>query len=165
MRCLILLLILLTTAARADDAKPFNPADYPAGVQKAVRYANEACESQGGGAVTFAPDTVRKVDLTGDGSDDYIVDFRDTKCGERETTYCGTGGCVITILVTLADGSVRPVFDGYVRGYTIAARPMKRGASRTIRFDLHGSFCGGFGAQACVKEKVITVTPFAFKQP
>jgi hypothetical protein len=115
--------------------------------------------------VTFAPDTVRRIDLTGDRRDDYIVDFRDTKCGERETTYCGTGGCVMNILVTLADGSVRPVFDGYVRSYKIAAPPMKRGAARTIRFDLHGSYCGGFGAQACVKEKAITATPFAFKQP
>jgi hypothetical protein len=165
MRYLILLLTLLATVARADDAKPFNPADYPPGVQAALRYANEECESQGGGAVTFAQDTVRKVDLTGDGRDDYIVDFRDTKCGERETTYCGTGGCVMNILVTQPDGNVRPVFDGYVRNYEIKVKPMKRGAPRTVRFDLHGSFCGGFGAQACFKEKAITATPFAFKQP
>lgn len=98
MRYLILLLVLFATAARADNTKPFNPADYPPGVQKAGRYANEECESQGGGAVTFAPDTLRRIDLTGDGREDYIVDFRDTKCGDRETTYCGTGGCVMNIL-------------------------------------------------------------------
>ncbi|MET4345696.1 hypothetical protein ABIC08_006813 [Bradyrhizobium sp. RT9b] len=69
------------------------------------------------------------------------------------------------VLVTLPDGSVRPVFDGYVRGYKILPPAMKRGAARTIRFDLHGSYCGGFGAQACRKEKAITATPFAFKQP
>src|SRR5690242_2266735 len=110
MRYLILLLALFASTARADDAKPFNPADYPPAVQKALHYANEECESQDGGVVTFASDTVRKVDLTGDGREDYIVDFRDAKCGDRETTYCGTGGCVMTILVTLPDGSVRPVF-------------------------------------------------------
>ncbi|WP_256806613.1 hypothetical protein [Bradyrhizobium sp. Bra64] len=164
MRYLVFLLALFATAARAEEAKPFNPSDYPPGVQKALHYANEECESQGGGAVTFAADTVRKIDLTGDGRDDYVVDFRDTKCGERETTYCGTGGCVMTILVTLPDGRVRPVFDGYVRSYKIVAPPIKR-AARTIRFDLHGSFCGGFGAQACWKEKAITATPFAFRQP
>jgi hypothetical protein len=165
MRYLFLLLTLLATAARADDAKPFNAADYPPGVQKALRYAVEECDSQGGGAVTFAPDTVRKLDLTGDGRDDYIVDFRDTKCRERESTYCGTGGCVLDILVTLPDGSVRSVFDGYVRNYAIVAPPTKRGAARTVRFDLHGSYCGGFGAQVCVRERAITATPFAFKQP
>ncbi|WP_439368211.1 hypothetical protein [Bradyrhizobium sp. DASA03120] len=165
MRCVILLLALFSTTARADDAKPLDPADYPPGVQEALRYANEECDSQGGGAVSFAPDTVRKVDLTGDGRDDYIVDFRDTKCGERTTTYCGTGGCVLNILVALPDGSVRPVFDGYVRSYEILAPPMKRGAARVVRFDLHGSYCGGFGAQACSKEKAITASPFAFRQP
>ncbi|QOG17857.1 MULTISPECIES: hypothetical protein [Bradyrhizobium] len=165
MRYLILLLALFASTARADDAKPFNPADYPPAVQKALHYANEECESQDGGVVTFASDTVRKVDLTGDGREDYIVDFRDAKCGDRETTYCGTGGCVMTILVTLPDGSVRPVFDGYIRSYKILAPPIKRGAARTVRFDLHGSYCGGFGTQACVKERAITATPFAFKQP
>lgn len=134
-------------------------------MQTALRYANEECDAQEGGKVTFAPNTVRKIDLTGDGREDYIVDFQDTKCGDRETTYCGTGGCVMKILVTLPDGSEREVFGGYVRSYKIMAPPMKRGAARTIRFDLHGSFCGGFGAQACWKAKAITATQFAFKQP
>jgi hypothetical protein len=165
MRYLIVLLTMFTAAARAEDTKPFDPADYPPAVQKALHDANEECDSQGGGAVTFAPDTVRKIDLTGDGRDDYIVDFRDTKCGDRESTYCGTGGCLLDILVARPDGSVRAVFDGYVRSYTIVARPMKRGAARTIRFDLHGSYCGGFGSQTCVKEEAITATPFAFKKP
>jgi hypothetical protein len=71
----------------------------------------------------------------------------------------------MNILVTLPDGSVRPVFDGYVRSYKIVAPSTKRGAARTVWFDLHGSYCGGFGAQACVKEKAITAAPFAFKQP
>ena len=164
MRHLMLLLVLIASPARAEDAKPFNPADYPAGVPKALRSANEECTGQEGGDVSFAPDTVRKIDLTGDGRDDYIVDFRDTKCGDRETTYCGTGGCVMKILVTRPDGSVREVFDGYVLRYRIIASPVKRGVARTVRFDLHGSFCGGFGPQACVKKQIITATPFAFRQ-
>ncbi|MDD1536712.1 MULTISPECIES: hypothetical protein [unclassified Bradyrhizobium] len=164
MRHLMLLLALIASAARAEDAKPFNPSDYPPGVQQALRYANEECTSQDGGAVSFAPDTVRRTDLTGDGRDDYIVDFSDTKCGDRETTYCGTGGCDMNILVTLPDGSVRKVFDGRVLRYRIMTPRTKRGSAR-IRLDLHGSFCGGFGPQACVKTQTITATPFAFKQP
>jgi hypothetical protein len=69
------LVVLLAAGARAEDARPFNSADYPPGVQKSLR------------------------------------------------------------------------------------------AARTIRFDLHGSFCGGFGAQACVKEKTISTRPFEFKKP
>jgi len=165
MRYLMLLLALFVSAARAEDAKPFHPSDYPPGVQKALRYANEECTSQDGGEVTFAPDTVRRIDLTGDGREDYIVDFSETKCGDRESTYCGTGGCVIKILVTLPDGGMREVFDGHVRSYKIMLPSVKRGTARSIRFDLHGSFCGGFGAQACVKKQTITAAPFAFRAP
>jgi hypothetical protein len=88
MRILILMLVVFAGAvARADGLKPFNPADYPSDVQKALRYANEAA-------------------------------------------YCGTGGCIIDLLVTLPNGSVRRVFDGHVRNYEIMPTPMKRGAGR-----------------------------------
>jgi len=70
-------------SAAAEEARPFDPADYPAEVQKALRYANEECTARGG-TVTFAPDTVRKLDLTGDGRDDYIVSFAETKCADNE---------------------------------------------------------------------------------
>lgn len=43
MRYLFLLFTLFVGAARADDATPFNAADYPPAV--ASRYANEACDS------------------------------------------------------------------------------------------------------------------------
>jgi hypothetical protein len=160
-----ILIALVVGRAVAEEPKPFNPADYPEEVQKALHYANEECAAQGSGAVSFAPDTVRRIDLTGDDRDDYIVDFRDTKCDGREAAYCGTGGCVTDILVTLPNGRVRRVFDGYVRSYEIKAMPMKRGAARTIRFELHGGYCGGHGSPSCFKDKAITATPFEFKMP
>jgi hypothetical protein len=160
-----LLLVSAVSRAMADESRAFNPADYPNEVQKALRYANEECTAQGGGAVAFAPDTVRKLDLTGGGRDDYIVDFRDTRCEGREAAYCGTGGCVMDILVTLPDGRVRAVFDGYVRNYELRPMAIKRGAPRVVRFELHGGYCGGHGSPSCFKEKAITATPFAFKMP
>ncbi|WP_027526902.1 hypothetical protein [Bradyrhizobium sp. Ec3.3] len=166
MRLLILIGVLFAGGlARAEDAKPFNPADYPSEVQKALHYAHQECQSQGGGAVSFAPDTVREIDLTGDGRDDYVVDFRDTKCDGSEAAYCGSGGCVMNVLVTLPNGNLRRVFDGYVRNYEIEPTPMKRGAARTMRFELHGGYCGGHGSPSCFKEKAISMTPFAFKMP
>src|SRR5947208_16822607 len=100
-------LILVITAALAAGSAPaqeptkpppFDAGNYPSGVRKALRYANDECTRQGGGAVSFAPDTVRKFDLTGDGRDDYIVDFRETVCADREVAYCGTGGCSLDVL-------------------------------------------------------------------
>ncbi len=159
--------LLANCAASAQEAAgpAFNPADYPPGVQKALHYANEECAADGGGEVTFAPDTVRKLDLSGDGRDDYIVDLKDTTCKDRGAAYCGTGGCVMDILVTLPNGTIRQVFDGYVRSYEILPAPAKAGIARTIRFELHGGYCGGHGPPSCFKEKRITAAPFAFKMP
>jgi hypothetical protein len=140
---------------------PFDAGNYPPEVRKALHYANEECSAQGGGAVTFAPDAVRSLDLTGDGRDDYIVDFHDTVCAERAVAFCGTGGCVIDILLTLPNGRIRSVFSDYVRSYEILAGE----GARTIRFELHGGYCGGHGNPSCIKEKRISAKPFAFKMP
>ncbi len=49
--------------------------------------------------------------------------------------------------------------------YLILLLVMLATSARAIRFDLHGSFCGGFGPQTCIKQKTIAATPFAFRQP
>ncbi len=83
-RILVLLIAALAAGgARAQEpAKlpPFNPANYPPEVRKALHSADEECKRQGGGEATLEPDAVRKLDLSGDGRDDYIVDFRYAQC-------------------------------------------------------------------------------------
>jgi hypothetical protein len=156
--------VLAAANARAQEAArppPFDANAYPAAVQKALHDADAECPAEEGGRVNFAADTVRKLDLTGDGRDDYIVDFRDTVCSTRASAYCGTGGCVLDILVTLPGGGVRRVFDGYVRSHEIL--PGK--GARTIRFELHGGYCGGHGNPSCIKAHRITAKPFAFTMP
>ncbi len=46
----------------------------------------------------------------------------------------------------------------------IAALAAGSGA-RTIRFELHGSYCGGHGTRSCIKQHRITTRPFQFKMP
>lgn len=162
---LTLAVLALTAGAAAaqDVAKlpPFRAIDYPIEIRKALSYGPEECKRQGGGKVTFAPDTVRKVDLNGDGRDDYIISFADTECAGRLSVYCGTGGCSLDIYVTLANGRQRNVFSDRVRAYEI----LPGESARTIRFDLHGSFCGTYGAAECPKEQRITDKPFEFREP
>jgi len=166
---LLLVAVLAAGSAWAEDAAkppPLDAGKYPAEVQKALRYANEECKSQGGGEVTFAHDTVTTLDLTGGGRRDYIVDFHHTECAGREAVYCGTGGCTMEILVTLPSGKVRSVFNDRVRSYEILPdRVPDRSAPRTIRFELHGSYCGGHGNPSCPREKRITTAPFEFIMP
>src|SRR5258708_21280118 len=96
-------------AQGAANLPPFDPGLYPPEVRQALHYANEECTRQGGGTVTLAPDTVRKLDLTGDGRDDYIVSFGDTKCVGENTfaRYCCSGGGLLNNLVALPAGRGR----------------------------------------------------------
>jgi hypothetical protein len=73
----------------------------------------------------------------------------------------GTGGGTMDILVTLPNGRIRTVFSDRVRTSEI---PEGRGP-RTIRFALHGSYCGGHGNPSCYKEHRITTKPFKFVEP
>lgn len=157
----IVLVVNGLPAAAQEAARPFRARDYPIEVRKALSYAPVECKDQGGGKVTFAPDTVRKVDLNGDGRDDYVVSFQDTECSTYATAFCGTAGCSMEFLVTLPGGRIRSVFWDRIRGYEILDGA-KRGV---VRFELHGSYCGRSGNPSCYKEHRITGKPFAFSEP
>jgi hypothetical protein len=145
-----------------DAAKPpFDESKFPPEVRKSLRDAHQECRREGGGKVTFAPDTVRTIDLTGDGRPDYIVSLQDAACEGREVVYCGTGGCELDILVTLPSGKIRNVFSARVRSYEI----LPGESAKTIRFMLHGTYCGGHGNPSCPREHTITATPFQFREP
>jgi hypothetical protein len=141
----------------------FNEANFPPEVRKSLRYAHQECKRAGGGKVTFALETVRVADLTGDGRPDYVVSLEDTVCEGRPSVYCGTGGCTLDILVTLPKGGQRLVFSDRVLKYEILPYEGTKNAAKTVRFHLHGAYCGKSGGTECVKTKEITVEPFEFK--
>jgi hypothetical protein len=80
---------------------------------------------------------------------------------QRAIAECNSGGCELDILVELGRGRMRTVFSDRVRDYEILPG---RGA-RTIRFELHGAYCGGHGAPSCFKSHVISARPFRFDLP
>ena len=130
-------------------------------MQKVLQQARDECKAESGGEVLLAADTVRALDLTGAGHIDYIVDLRDAACRDREAIYCGTGGCDLYILVTYPSGGTRLVFGQHVREYEV----LPGNGARTIRFALHGGYCGGHGNPSCVKTHRITGQPFKFVMP
>jgi hypothetical protein len=160
-------LLLVATPAAAQEAAtklpPFKATDYPVEIRKALSYAPEECKRQGDGEgeVTFAPDTVRKVDLNGDGRNDYVISLQDTECSSYVTAFCGTAGCDMDLFVTLRDGKLRNVFSSRIRGYEILSGK-KAGI---VRFQLHGSYCGRSGNPSCYREHRITDKAFVFKEP
>jgi hypothetical protein len=154
---LLLLAMSWVLAMPAAAQGPVHPKD----VQAVLDHAAKSCREEGGTGTEFSAEDIRKIDLTGDGRDDYIVHLQNAKCGEREAMFCGTGGCDLEILIANRDGSYKSVFAQRVRGYEIKPG---RGA-RTIRFQLHGGYCGGHGNPSCYKSRRITAKKFEIKEP
>jgi len=49
---------------------------------------------------TFEPrDAVQRVDLTGDGMPETVVDESRFSCSSAASMYCGTGGCMVRAIV------------------------------------------------------------------
>ena len=63
------------------------------------------------------------------------------------------------ILVSRPDGTLGKVLDRNVHRYRVLGDK----GPRRIRFDLHGSFCGKFGPERCVKTKTITGKPLSLE--
>lgn len=153
--------ILLTIAFGLAALSAAAAQSHPPELQAVIEDARQECKDADGRDVTFGPKAVRKIELTGDRRDDYIVDLHGAECDGAASLYCGTGGCNVSILVARRDGSFVTVFDGRAHSYDILSG---RGP-RKLRFHLHGSFCGGHGAETCAKTHRITDKPFEFKEP
>ena len=149
-----LVALLWVAPSPAQDERSF-----PAPIQEDLNRARKECADADDGKVGVKPSFVRRLDLTGDGRPDYIVNFNGLTCSTFESVFCGTGGCEHIIYVTTKSGELRQVFSGMVRGYKVS----KGSGAKTITFHLHGGFCGEGGYYDCVKRKRITEAPFEFK--
>ena len=132
MRMLLCLVLaaLISSAAQAQE-------NLPADVAAAVEANRKECE----GKFTTKKGFVTRRDVNGDGEPDYILNYEHTQCDEFVTLFCGTGGCVVQVFVTLGDGKYAKVMDR--PAYTVKfAR--QNGLPAMIQ-DLHGGNCGRSG--------------------
>lgn len=111
-------------------------------------------------------------DFNGDGRPDYIVQMAELVCpalGYSE--YCGSAGCLISILVSTGD-RLREVTSGNYQAYAITAPVDGR---QGIAIAAHGTYCGHqYGADTCFgtmrwtgtgfKTTYTTEVPAALKQ-
>ena len=146
---------------RASGGARLSPASlpYPPSVQQAVDEGRDDCLAQGGTSFVPRSGLVRIGDLTGAGRTDYAVDFREAQCIGRATVFSGTGGWDLVLFVTRRIGEPVRVFSGRVLDYDLEAGLRRR----TVRFTLHGSYCGRVGADSCVKWRRLDARPFAFR--
>lgn len=135
------------------------PAPWPREVQAIFEGYKSQCRQAGGKFLPDRANFARQIEVTGDGKPDWVVEHSAFACkvtqaqmdaGDVPDTgsgFCGTAGCQITILGSGRKG-LAPIFEGILRDLT----PVDLGGGRKgIETTVHGSACGGAGAEVCIE--------------
>ena len=84
-----------------------------------------------------------------------LVDESQYACSSAASLYCGTGGCMLNLIV-----------DGETKAWQATGwRPIDWGPDRILLIGRDGSWCGGAGAEVCYEAlvwsngKILTVGP------
>ena len=119
----------------------------PAGAQQAVDTvldeAQAQCQSFENGVFSTTDDVLARIDLSGDGKPDTLVDGHGFRCSTGNL-YCGTGGCPLTLLV---DGTRT---DLMAKGW----RVVEVGTLSVLLLEVHGVGCGGTNLRNCFEALV-----------
>jgi len=112
-----------------------------------IEYAREACRSLG--TFELVPDRIVKElpDLNGDGRAEIAVDHAGFVCHGAYSIYGGSAGTPLVVLITSPGGYLR--FRFRARSWRVVAWPGERGAKSILVLSLHGTDCGGVGADPC----------------
>lgn len=134
------------------------PTNRPAAVEAEFSEARATCRESGGtarfetGGGKDEPAFETRIDLNGDGKEDYILDYTGLSCDSRSGDFinpglCGSAGCPLAIFVS-GPGGYRAAPVGHVQGWEInrATNPPR------LRLGLHGSACGQVGADTCYQD-------------
>jgi uncharacterized protein len=71
----------------------------PAPVESIISGYDAACRQLGGALASARPD-IMTADLDGDGKPDYVLNPQNLSCSAAATTFCGNGGCRISIALS-----------------------------------------------------------------
>ena len=87
----------------------------------------------------------QRIELTGDGRDDVVMNYGALECDGMVSAFCGSGGCSYTIYVAREDGRYIRAFEGLIYG----VQGIYYEGGRAISIGRHGSACGRPGYQGC----------------
>ncbi len=113
-------------------------------IRKVIETAEADCKGYQNGKLIMTKKAWPRVDLTGDGELDVIVDAREFRCTTAATLWCGTGGCPITVI---SDGVPH---EFLAKGWKV----VEWSNLRILLLEVHGSECGGTNLRKCVRAEV-----------
>ena len=147
-RLLLTAALVLTPACAAGAATP--PASIVEEARKAIYEATvgdatpEEIKEMPAWMFKVPPKMFSKVDLNGDKLTDWQVNYEQAP---NPSYFCGTGGCRHVLYAGQADGSVRKAFQNSGGDYRFTGPK----TARTLEVYLHGTACGSYGADECLR--------------
>lgn len=138
MRRIILAALAILAAAPA--------AAQPAPVARSTAESFQSCREVGG-TPSLKPGFETRIDLNGDGIEDYILDYQHLECANAWSLFCGSAGCPLGVFVS-AGGEFKDESLGHVQGWELI-----QGTPPVIEVSLHGAMCrrGGIGVEGCTR--------------
>lgn len=122
-----------------------------------MQEARTTCREFGGKARFAAagptePPFETRIDLNGDGVEDYILDYQGLSCDSAKDEFinpgmCGSAGCLIAIFISGPRG-----YAAVPAGTVQAWRLVRTAQPPRMRVELHGDACGRIGADTCFQE-------------
>lgn len=128
----------LSTSAAAETT------DMPDALQAKIDAASSLCASYEDGEFALEESALQRVDLDGDGNDDWVLDESGFACSSAASLYGGTGGNMSHFLI----GSELASFQN--QGWDIVTF----GPHTVLLAQVHGSNCDGINPTPCVVSKV-----------
>ena len=111
---------------------------------KVIEDARANCRSFENGELSMNTRAITLMDVSGDGQRDEIIDSRHFSCSTSASYFCGTGGCVITVIV---DGKPTEFFAKGYKVVTWHSQPL-------LLLAVHGAACNGTGVRKCYEVHV-----------
>jgi len=138
-------LISFVVASRAEAWAQSLPTlqSLPQEVQASIQDSAKECGAE---KVVLKWGFIVAEDVNDDGVDDYILDYGKFVCGNTQTYFCGSAGCLTQVFVSIPNGKYVKVLDEPVRELRFAHDAQGR---PEMLLDLHGSACGKSGAAPC----------------
>ena len=117
----------------------------------AIQQARQDCQSFENGTLKLGENVVSRVDITGDGQLDEVVDFGKLSCSTAASLFCGTGGCSLSVITA---GKATEFLAKAWNVFVWDNQPI-------LMLVVHGSECGGINLRRCYRATVWTEKGFS----
>ena len=143
--------MLLPLLGMTQSQTAAHAAEWPREVRAIYDNIKQECRAEGGKFVADRAAFATQAEVTNDGKPDWIIAYAATRCTTSGySAWCGTAGCTIGILGSGPAG-LREIFNGNLRDWKVVAVDAKR---KGLETSVHGSVCGGVGAEVCMQTLV-----------